>query len=154
DKTIALNPKAGAAYDHRGSEQFKLGRIKESIADFDKFLELHPKEMPGHWKRGISYYYAGRYDDGRKQFEAGEAVFPNDVENAVWHFICVARMAGVEKARASLLKIGKDTRVPMMEVYAVFAGKAQPADVLTAANAGSPPASRLNQQLFYGHLYL
>jgi lipoprotein NlpI len=84
----------------------------------------------------------------------GEKVFGNDVENAVWHYLCVARASGVEKARASLLKIGKDRRVPMMEVYDLFAGKAKPADVLTAARAGKPPRELLNQQLFYAHLYL
>lgn len=153
-KAIELNPKEADAYNRRGSEQFCQGKIAESLADFDKFLEMRPKEGPGHWKRGISCYYLGKFKEGKKQFEDGEAVFPDDVENAVWHFLCNARLVGVEKARASLLKIGKDKRIPMMEVYAVFTGKAKPADVLTAAKAGNPPAARLNAQLFYGHLYL
>jgi lipoprotein NlpI len=154
DRALALDAKLAEAYNRRGSEQFKLGRIKESIADFDKFLELRPTETPGHWKRGISYYYAGRFDDGRKQFEGYEKVDTNDVENAVWHFLCVARMSGVEKARAGLLKIGKDKRVPMMQVYDLFANKLTPADVLRAAREGAPSPELLNRQLFYAHLYL
>src|SRR5207237_10701260 len=98
-KTIALEPKAAEAYNRRGGEQFKLGRIAESIADFDKFLELRPAETPGHWMRGISYYSAGRYEEGRKQFEGYERVDRNDVENAVWRYICMARTVGVDKAR-------------------------------------------------------
>jgi lipoprotein NlpI len=78
----------------------------------------------------------------------------NDVENAVWHYLCNARAAGVEKARAGLLKIGKDRRVPMTEVYALFAGKAKPEDVLTAARAGDPRGEELKRRLFYAHLYL
>ncbi len=154
DKAIALDPRAATAYDHRGSEQFKLGRIKESIADFDKYLELKPDQIPHHWKRGISYYYAGRFDEGRKQFEGYEKVDTNDVENAVWHYLCLARQVGAEKARQSLLKIGNDKRVPMMQVYELFAGKIKPADVLTAARAGTPTAEQLNNRLFYAHLYL
>jgi lipoprotein NlpI len=154
DKAITLDPKAADAYDHRGSEQFKLGHIAESLADFDAFVKLRPEEKPGHWKRGISLYYLGKFDEGRHQFKAYEEKDTNDVENAVWHYLCTARLEGADKARASLLKIGKDARVPMMEVYALFAGKAKPEDVLDAAKAGQPSPEQLRQRLFYAHLYL
>lgn len=154
DHSLVLDPKAAEAYNRRGSEYFKLGQIAKSIADFDKFLELRPGETPGHWMRGISYYYAGRFDEGRKQFEGYERVDRNDVENAVWRYICMARTVGVDKARESLLKIGNDKRVPMMQVYALFRGQAKPEDVLAAAQAGQPSAKELNQRLFYAHLYL
>jgi len=153
-RAIELDPKEAAAYDLRGSEQFKLGRLTESLADFDRFLKLKPDASAGHWKRGITLYYLGKYDEGRKQFEGYEKVDINDVENAVWHFLCVARKDGVAKARASLLKIGKDQRVPMMDVYALFAGKAKPEEVLQAAEAGRPTAAQKNARLFYAHLYL
>ncbi len=153
-KCIERDPKRAAAYDHRGSEQFILGHIKESLDDFDKFLALQPKAAPGHWKRGISLYYAGRYEDGRKQFKDGDKIFANDVENAVWHFLCNAKLQGIDKARADMLKIGKDDRVPLMEVYDLFLGKSKPADVLAAAQAGDVQAELRNQQLFYAHLYL
>jgi lipoprotein NlpI len=154
DKVIALDPQTAEAYNRRGSERFKRGQIKESIADFDKYLELKPEEKPGHWKRGISYYYAGRFDEGRRQFEGYETVDTNDVENAVWRYLCMARAVGTAKARAAMLKIGNDRRVPMMEVYALFSGRAKPADVLAAARAGQPSAEQLNERLFYAHLYL
>lgn len=154
DRVITLAPKAAEAYDHRGSEHFKLGHVAESLADFDRFLELRPEARAAHWKRGLSCYYAGRFDEGRKQFEAGREVYKDDVENAAWHFLCVARQSGIDKARASLLKIGHDQRVPLMEVYALYAGRAKPDEVLTAARAGKPAAAELNERLFYAHLYL
>ncbi|HJT77573.1 MAG TPA: tetratricopeptide repeat protein [Gemmataceae bacterium] len=154
DRAIALDPKAAAAYDERGSEHFKLGHVAESLQDFDRFLQLRPEARPAHWKRGISCFYAGRFDEGRQQFEAGREVYHDDVENAAWHFLCVARLAGLDKARASLLKIGQDPRVPLMEVYALYAGKAKPDAVLAAARAGKPGAAELNERLFYAHLYL
>jgi lipoprotein NlpI len=61
---------------------------------------------------------------------------------------------GVDKARAALLKIGNDQRVPMMKIYALYGGQARPEEVLTAATVGNPPPERLNEQLFYAHLYL
>ena len=57
------------AYINHGMEQFKLARIKESLADFDHAIALEPKVAPYLWQRGIALYYAGRYDDGRKQFD-------------------------------------------------------------------------------------
>lgn len=154
DAVLRLDPQAAEAYNHRGSEHFKLGHIAASLADFDKFLELRPDQYAGHWQRGISCYYAGRFAEGQRQFAGYEKVDTNDVENAVWHYLCAARVAGRDKARESLLKIGNDKRVPMMQVYALFRGTAKPEDILQAARAGNPPAERLRQQLFYAHLYL
>jgi lipoprotein NlpI len=154
DKVIQLDPRAAEAYDRRGSTHFMLGNVRASLADFDRFLELKPAERPGHWRRGITCYYVGQFDEGKKQFEGYEKVDTNDVENAVWHFLCNARLVGIDKARAAILKIGNDRRVPMMQVYALYAGKVKPADVLAAAMADDPPAPQLNQRLFYAHLYL
>src|SRR5262249_33506972 len=154
DKAIELDPKMAEAYDQRGSERFKQGKIADALADFDRFLELRPKEYSGHWRRGIALYYLGKYEEGRKQFGAYEKVDTNDVENAVWHFLCNARLVGVEKARGEMLKIGNDKRVPLMQGYALFKGEIKPADVLTAANAGKPSAAELKARLFYAHLYL
>jgi lipoprotein NlpI len=154
NKCLQLDPACAEAFDRRGSEQFKLGRVAESLADFDRYLKLRPGATAGHWKRGISLYYLGRYDDGRKQFEGYEKVDTNDVENAVWHFLCVARKDGLAKARASMLKIGKDKRVPMTQVYDLFRGVLRPADVLAAAEAGEATPPQRQQRLFYAHLYL
>jgi lipoprotein NlpI len=156
DLTMALelDPKQTQLLNQRGATHFKLGHIKESIADFDAYLEKHPKQAPGHWMRGISLYYAGRYEDGRKQFEGYQTTDTNDVENAVWHYLCNARAIGKDKARAAMLKIGDDKRVPMMVVYKLFKGEARPEDVLTAANAGDVKDDLRKQQRFYAHLYL
>jgi lipoprotein NlpI len=151
---LKLDPQAAELYQRRGVAQFKLGRFTESIADFDKYIELRPEQERSHWQRGISYYYAGRFDDGAKQFAAYQTFDDNDVENAVWRYLCMAREGGVEKARAALLKIKQDPRVPMMQVYALYKGELQPEDVLAAARAGSPSAGELNSRLFYAHLYL
>ena len=61
-----------------------------------------PDEAPYLWQRGIALYYAGRYDDCRRQFESHRSVNPDDVENAAWHFLCVARAESPAKARAAL----------------------------------------------------
>lgn len=154
DRLLALEPDRAAAYDDRGSAKFMLGQIDASIEDFDRYLKLRPDQEPWHWKRGISYYYAGRYDDGRRQFEGYQTVDDNDVENAVWRFLCMARGDSVEQARKQLLRIKRDLRIPMSQVYALFDGQTLPRDVLAAARAGQPTAEELNMRLFYAHLYV
>src|SRR5262249_53996168 len=53
-----------------------------------------------------------------------------------------------------ILKVGKDRRVPMMEVYELYRGALKPADVLAAAQAGDVPDAERKNRLFYAHLYL
>ena len=153
-KVIELAPTVGAAYQSRGEDRFRLGQFAESVADFDRVIALNPEQAPFHWQRGISLYYAGEFERGAKQFEFHRTVNPEDVENAVWHFLCVARTAGVAKAREGLIPIHDDGRVPMMQVHAMFAGQLTPEQVLAAVNTGSPSPADLRQRNFYAHLYI
>lgn len=132
---------------NRAVADFENGRLAESVAAFDNLAKAVPQQAPYLWQRGIALYYAGRYDDCRRQFESHRAVNPDDVENAAWHFLCVARAESPAKARAALLPVGPDARVPMREVYQMFRGTLTPEQVLSAA--GSQPDAQ-----FYGHLYV
>lgn len=124
----------------------------ESASVFDQLVEAVPGAEPELWQRGLALYYAERFDDGRKQFELHKTVNPNDVENPAWHFLCVARLEGIQAARGKLLPVGEDARVPMKEILDLFAGRCEPAAVLAAAEKGESAA--LRNQLCYGHLYL
>jgi lipoprotein NlpI len=154
DKCLALDATFANAYQSRGGEYFKLADIEKSLADFDRFLELRPSARASHWQRGIALYYARKYKEGTDQFVAGEKEFHDDVENAVWHYLCNEKVIGADKARAALLKVDPDKRVPMMAVYDLFAGKAKPDDVLAAVKKGKPDDSELKNRQFYANLYL
>jgi lipoprotein NlpI len=153
-KMVELSPRDARAYQGRGEDYFRLGKFKESVADFDKVIELEPDREPYHWQRGIALYYAGEFERGARQFEKHKTVNPDDVENAAWHYLCVARVSGVEKAKQVLIPVSGDARVPMAQVQLLFAGKATPDDVLGAAKAGNPSEAELRRRLFYAHLYI
>lgn len=140
----------------RGSDAFCAAKFADSVAAFDAEIALDPRRGPWHWKRGISLYYAGRYGEGAKQFEGYQTVDGNDVENAVWRYLCQARdpAVGPERARREILVIKDDRRVPMRQIYELFAGKLRPDDVLTAVDVGNPTDEARNGRLFYAHLYL
>ncbi len=142
--SMAQNPQQ--IFD-RAVDDFRASRISESAAGFDRLAELLPDYAPQLWQRGVTLYYAGRYQDCREQFEAHRTVNPNDVENAAWHFLCVARAETLAAARAALLPVGPDRRTPMTEIYGMFRGDLAPEEVLAAAGG------RTSAQ-FYAHLYL
>jgi hypothetical protein len=131
----------------RAVAEFEKGRIAESVAAFDDLARVAPREAPYLWQRGIALYYAGRYRDCRAQFESHRTVNSDDVENAAWHFLCVARGESPKAARSALLPVGPDSRVPMREIYELFKGSVDADAVLKAA--GTRPQAR-----FYAHLYI
>ena len=138
---------AAEAIFQRAVADFERGQIDAAADGFDQVAELLPQQAPHLWQRGIALYYAERYADCREQFESHRTVNPNDVENAVWHYLCVARAESPAAAEAALLPVGPDSRVPMREVYQMFGGDLAPAEVMAAA--GDSLSGR-----FYAHLYL
>lgn len=136
-----------------GVEAFFEARIADAVAAFDQVVKTAPQAKPKLWQRGLALYYAEKYAEGREQFEAHQTVNPHDVENAAWHFLCVARLEGVDAARKALIPIQGDSRVPMRQVHDLFAGKGSAEAVLAAANQGGDSPSRRNH-LCYAHLYL
>ena len=129
-----------------GLAAFESGRVDASAHAFDQLIELRPESKPDLWQRGIALYYAERYDDCVDQFVSHRTVNPDDAENSVWHYLCVAQVDGHDKARADFFPAA-DRRIPLMEIHALFAGNSTPEAVLEAAGARRVPR-------FYAHLYI
>jgi lipoprotein NlpI len=150
-------PVAASDPDHWYGEGVRLFFAADPIASataFDRLIALSPDAAPQLWQRGISLYYAGRFAEGRQQFELHRTVNPNDVENAVWHFLCVARSVDLAGARAALMPIAGDARVPMHEIHDLFAGSGTAEAVLAAAGDEHASATDRRDRLCYAHLYL
>jgi hypothetical protein len=132
-------------------DDFMAGRVRESSDGFDRVVKLAPEVMPQLWQRGIALYYAERYQDCRAQFESHRTVTPAVVENAVWLFLCVARLESPAAARKALLPVGADSRRPMREVYEMFRGDRTPDAVM--AVAGDDLSARFYAALCVGLYY-
>ncbi|MFM2060470.1 MAG: hypothetical protein RLZZ507_140 [Cyanobacteriota bacterium] len=148
NETIIKQPNNPNVYIRRGMVYFQLGKIEESIIDFDTAEKLDDRITPYLWQRGLSYYYAARFAEGAKQFEIDLTVNAQDVEETVWRYLCIARLSGVTEARNSLLPVKNDPRKIMRSVYDLFAGNCTTDDVL---NVGKFEGLKGN---FYSHLYL
>lgn len=148
----------------RGMARFREGRVKESIADYDRALLLQPRLRPYMWQRGLSLYYADRFEEGAKQFRKDVDVNPSDMEEAIWAFMCEARIEGIgfDGARRQMLPAGADRRPYMRAAYALFSGESDELELarqmkigtadLPVGSSGNKPAALA--PYFYANLYL
>ena len=118
------------------------GDADAAVEVFDAALALHPGLLL--WQRGLALFFAGRYEEAAAQFEADLAVNPNDVEEVVFHALCMAHASG--GTFPPLLSCGADPRGATMEaVKQLYAGIGSPQAVLDAAASvmSDGPAVRL-----------
>mmetsp|Transcript_21229 Transcript_21229/g.31474 ORF Transcript_21229/g.31474 Transcript_21229/m.31474 type:complete len:249 (-) Transcript_21229:96-842(-) len=116
-----------------GMSAFASGDVEKSIAIYDVILSSSPQYKPYLWQRGLSLYYADRFQDGADQFAADVAVNPNDTEEQIWHLLCLAQVKGksLDAARPFKLTVGRDRRPVMRAVQSLFlSGKDEDEDKL------------------------
>ncbi|XP_058002858.1 uncharacterized protein LOC110666140 isoform X3 [Hevea brasiliensis] len=104
----------------RGMLLFRQGDVLGSLAEFDKAIELDPRQKAYLWQRGLSLYYLDRFEEGAEQFRFDVAQNPNDTEESIWCFLCEAQLYGVDDARKQFLEVGRDPRPVMREAYNMF----------------------------------
>jgi tetratricopeptide (TPR) repeat protein len=156
--TVAATAQPALAGDARtlarqGMSAFEKGDVEESIQLFDAAEEADPRYATRLWQRGLSYYYADRFKDARKQFLMDVAENPNDTEEAVWHLLAMARTEGLGKARPQMIKMGRDPRRVMRTVEEAFRnGDAESIGALEAIATDGGAGDRFYASLYRGLL--
>jgi len=153
-KAVETMPEDWRAYLQRGELRFRAGKISDSLVDFDKSLELNPAMAASFWQRGMTLYYAGNFQAGREQFELHRTVNSSDVENPFWHFLCVAKMEGVESAQKKILPCGYDGRAPLMDILQLIRGTKTFDEVAHIVGAIDKESKQKSYDRFYGNYYL
>ena len=145
---------AATSLVRRGMAAFVSHDIAASIELFDQAAAAEPARRPYLWQRGLSLYYASRFAEAAEQFRLDVAVNPDDTEESIWCLLSEARLpGGTARARANLLKVGRDSRPVMRAAYALFTnGNADGATLDALRAAGAPPASP--HDYFYATLYI
>lgn len=153
-EALEKDPENTSLLQVRAETLFRMGKVKESVPDFDKVVELKPAFKAENWQRGIALYYVGRFKDGADQFEEHHRVNPDDVENTFWYFLCLAKADSVEAARKKIIPSRGDARAPLMDVYRLVRDEAKPEDVEKAIARFEVGSPQRKQAEFYGFLYL
>ncbi len=131
----------------------RSGKIHSSIKQFERYLAVVPNDKPELWQYGIALALVGRYDEGRKLFELHRVVNPNDVENAAWHFLCIAKKSGLKEAKKMVLPAPGDVRIPMEEIRRMLIDGDENR-VTAAIDALAQDSPRRQEAEFYGKLYM
>eukprot|EP00933_Yihiella_yeosuensis_P071717 TRINITY_DN79955_c0_g1_i1.p1 TRINITY_DN79955_c0_g1~~TRINITY_DN79955_c0_g1_i1.p1 ORF type:complete len:385 (+),score=62.24 TRINITY_DN79955_c0_g1_i1:141-1157(+) len=140
----------GQSQMRQGMQAFSRGKVDESIKLFDQAANNdYPKAML--WQRGLSLYYADRFEDGATQFRKDVEMNPNDTEESIWAMLCEARLVGFEQARKKMLVVKRDRRPVMRTAYSLFRG--ENADAAQAELEKYASGSN-DSDKFYAALYL
>ncbi|XP_043723031.1 lipoprotein NlpI isoform X1 [Telopea speciosissima] len=131
----------------RGMQLFRQGNVPESLMEFDRAIELDPRQKAYLWQRGLSLYYLDKFEDGAEQFRLDVAQNPNDTEESIWCFLCEAQLYGVDEARSRVLEVGRDQRPVMREAYNLFKDGNDPEKLVSAFLVAQ------EHEYFYASLY-
>ncbi|KAL9248133.1 hypothetical protein vseg_021490 [Gypsophila vaccaria] len=131
----------------RGMSLFRQGDVPGSLAEFDRAIELDPRQKAYSWQRGLSLYYLDRFEEGAEQFRIDVAQNPNDTEESIWCFLCEAQLYGIDEARKRFLQVGRDSRAVMREAYNMFRDGGDPEKLVETFS------SSLGAEYFYATLY-
>ena len=119
-------------------QAFRKGDVAGSLEQFDAAIAADERYQLYLWQRGLSLYYADKFEEGAVQFRRDVAANPNDTEEAIWTFLCEAQTKGFEEARKQMLRVGKDSRPIMRLVNDLFLGNASEEELATAGHNAGP----------------
>jgi lipoprotein NlpI len=146
--------KEPVAWRSAGDLYLRAGAVKKSIPQFLRYIERYPEREPDLWQYGIALAFAGEYKAGAKLFELHRTVNSNDVENALWHFYCVAKDTSPEAAKLAILPAPGDRRVPMDLLLKLYRGEADEQAVRAAVAALPKGSQQAEMGNYYAELYL
>ena len=153
DSMIKIDPDTPRTTRQAADIYLRAGKAKWAARLFDRYLESEPDAKAELWQRGIALYFTKDYKTAAEQFEVHRKVNPNDVENAAWHFLCVAKNESFEKAKENILPAPGDPRKPMKELLNMLkTGNTD--DVNDCVNATKVDTAERETAAFYGDFYI
>jgi len=153
---LTIHPSPSSSADasslvQQGMAMFRAGDVAGSVAAFDAAVAKTPALRGVLWQRGLSLYYADRFDDCSQQFRGDVALNPRDAEEIVWTVLCDAQKTkDFAAASAGMPNVPDERRPIMREVLALFRGTSTPEALQRAGDAGGKDSA----SYFYARLYL
>ena len=96
ENALALSPGSARALYYLGLVERRAGNGDAEIAAFKKVVEQYPMSIDARRELGISYYQNHRYEEARAQFEALQAIEPDDLA-AHYNLAVIYRRLGMKE---------------------------------------------------------
>ena len=110
DKAIKLRPHDANAFFSRGLGNYLLGRYETAIEDYNKSIQLEPKQITFS-NRGIAKFFLGDYEGAKTDYEQALSLNPIDAYANTYIgyvFLIQKRTLEAEKMFAKALEIQED----------------------------------------------
>jgi Flp pilus assembly protein TadD len=99
EKAMELSPNNGRALYYLALVERREGRRDEELADLERVVEQYPQARDPRRELGIAYYQRHSYDEAREQFEALQAIDPDDLA-AHYNLAVIYRRLGMKDKAA------------------------------------------------------
>jgi Flp pilus assembly protein TadD len=98
EKAMELSPNNGRALYYLALVERREGRRDEELADLERVVQQYPQARDPRRELGIAYYQRHGYDEARQQFEALQAIDPDDLAAHYNLAVLYRRMGMKDKA--------------------------------------------------------
>jgi tetratricopeptide (TPR) repeat protein len=100
EKALALSPGSARALYYLAIVERREGNTNQEVADLEEVVRMYPQARDPRRELGISYYQQHRYQEARQQFEALQAIDPDDLA-AHYNLAILYRRAGMKEKAAA-----------------------------------------------------
>ena len=98
EKALEVSPNNGRALYYLALVERREGHFDEELADLQRVVEQYPQARDPRRELGIAYYQRHSYPEARQQFEALQAIDPDDLAAHYNLAVIYRRMGMKEKA--------------------------------------------------------
>ncbi|HZU27322.1 MAG TPA: tetratricopeptide repeat protein [Bryobacteraceae bacterium] len=99
EQALRLSPDNCRALYYLALVERREGHTEQEVADLQKVVRMYPQARDARRELAISYYQQHRYDESREQFEALQAIDPDDLA-AHYNLAVLYRRAGKKEEAA------------------------------------------------------
>jgi tetratricopeptide (TPR) repeat protein len=119
DKALALSPDSARALYYMALVERRAAHAEEEVADLKKVVEMYPQSRDGRRELGISYYQQSETKLALEQFQALEAIDPDDLA-AHYNLAILYRREGMkEKSRQEQVMFTTKKQDPGAPTYSL-----------------------------------
>ena len=118
-KALALAPNNARALYYRALVERNEGNLDLAIADLSEVLKAYPRSKDAHRELGFSLYQQHKYKDAMEQYEALQAIDPDDLAGHYNLSILSRRLGMKERAAKEAAYFADQKDDPMASTFAL-----------------------------------